>query len=323
MRELKAAVIGASGIGKHHAKWLHHEGCEVAAFVGTSKESVRDTAAKLHDLLGFEGRGYTSVEEMFNNETPALVSIASPPELHDEHLRVCLAHRTHVMCEKPLVWHEDVAPKEMVMRALDIVEAIDNAALVGAINTQYVAALEPYYHMCAKAGIERQAARTLFMQMDSRGAKGVVEYQDIWRDLGSHPVSVMMGFCGYGHIDHKSLEVTCGPSEFNATFSYVPETGPPCDCHLRCCNVPEGPLVRLIGINDHIMDYEGRNDEHGVYKAFCTMEDEEVWWDDFVHTSFRRFVAAVRGEERPLATLQDGWANLGFQLEILHAARRA
>jgi hypothetical protein len=322
VRKLKAVVIGASGIGKHHAKWLHKEGCDVVAFVGTTEESVHHTAEVLHDLFGFEGRGYTSVEELFENETPALVSIASPPEVHEEHLRACLSHRTHVMCEKPLMWHDDVAPKEMVLRALNVAEAIDNAALVGAINTQYVAALEPYYHMCDKAGIERVAARTLFMQMDSRGAKGAVEHEEIWRDLGSHSVSVMMGFCGYGRIDHKSLEVTSTAGEFNAKFSYVPETGPACDCHLRCCNVPKGPLVRLMGINDHIMDYEGRNDEHGVYRAFCTVEGEEVWWDDFVHISFRRFVAAVRGEERPLATLQDGWANLGFQLEILHAAKR-
>lgn len=323
MSRLKAAVIGASGIGKHHAKWLHREGCEVVAFVGTTEESVERTAEVLRDLFGFEGRGYTSVDEMFANESPVAVSIASPPELHGENLQACLSHKVHVMCEKPLMWHEDEAPRDMMARALGIVEAFDNAALVGAINTQYVAALEPYYHMCAQAGIEREAAQTLFMQMDSRGAKGAAEFEEIWRDLGSHAVAVMMGFCGYGRIDHKSLEVTSARSEFNAAFSYVPETGPACDCHLRCCNVPKGPLVRLIGINDHIMDYEGRNDEHGVYKAFCTMGDEEVWWDDFVHLSFRRFVAAVRGEERPLATLQDGWANLGFQLEILHAAKRA
>ncbi len=167
---MKAAVLGASGIGKHHAKWLHREGCEVVAFVGTSEKSVHATAGVLHDLFGFEGRGYTSVEEMFANEAPVLVSIASPPDVHDEHLRACLSHRTHVMCEKPLMWHEDVAPKEMVLRALGIAEAIDNAALVGAINTQYVAALEPYYHMCDKAGVERKAARTLFMQMDRAGS---------------------------------------------------------------------------------------------------------------------------------------------------------
>ena len=30
---LKVAVIGASGIGKNHARWFHRHGCDVAAFV--------------------------------------------------------------------------------------------------------------------------------------------------------------------------------------------------------------------------------------------------------------------------------------------------
>jgi len=80
--------------------------------------------------------------------------------------------------------------------------------------------------------------------------------------------------------------------------------------------------VRKLGINGHLMDYEGRADEQGVYRAFCTMEDQELWWDDFMQISIRRFIEAVRGEERPLATLRDGLANLGFQLQILSAARK-
>ena len=57
MAALRAAVIGARGIGKHHAKWLHYEGCDVVAFVGTSDETVIKTGEILRDLFGFEGRG--------------------------------------------------------------------------------------------------------------------------------------------------------------------------------------------------------------------------------------------------------------------------
>ena len=322
MAGLRAAVIGARGIGKHHAKWLHYEGCDVVAFVGTSDETVVKTGEVLRDLFGFEGRGYTSIPEMLRREQPDLVSIATPPEWHHDHVVICAAHRVHIMCEKPIVWYEDREPEEMMKLAEDMVDKVEGQALVGAINTQYVAALEPYYRLCAKLGVEREAARTLYAQMESRGARGPVSYEEIWRDLGSHPVSVMMAFCGYGRIDSKSLDVVCREKEFEAKFVYLSETGPPCECHILCRNVPEGPLTRRFGINGHLMDYEGRNDDQGVYKAYCTMEGEEIWWDDFMQTSFRRFVAAVKGEERPLATLRDGWANLGFQLEILAAAKR-
>lgn len=322
MSALRAAIIGARGIGKHHGKWLAYEGCEVVAIVGTSEETNKKTAASLKELFGFSGRAYTSVEEMLRRERPDLISIASPPQMHYDHALAAAAARVHVMCEKPLVWHDDLGPRELMGRAWEVVDRIEGVGLVGAVNTQYVAALEPYYALAARLGVQRQAPRTLFMQMDSRGAHGPVTYEDIWRDLGPHPVSVMMAFCGYGRIDHKSLEVVCAEQEFDARFVYVPETGPPCECHLRACNVPEGPLVRRLGINGHLMDYEGRADEDGVYRAWCTMEGEQLWWDDFMQISFRRFLAAIHGEERPLATLHDGWANLGFQLEILHAAKR-
>ena len=42
-RPLRAGVIGASGVGKHHAKWFHALGCEVVAFAGTSAQSVAAT----------------------------------------------------------------------------------------------------------------------------------------------------------------------------------------------------------------------------------------------------------------------------------------
>lgn len=322
MSTLRAAVIGASGIGKHHAKWLALEGCDVVAFAGTSPQSVAKTHKVLQDLFGFSGRGYDSVVQMLEEAQPDLVSIATPPEWHHDHVMVCAAHGKHVMCEKPLVWYEDRSPQEMMELGREMVDRLDTEALVGAINTQYVAALEPYYELCERLEIERRAPRTMFMQIDSRGARGPVSYEEIWRDLGSHPVSVMMAFCGYGRIDPKSLDVTCAEKEFDARFVFVPEAGPPCECHLRACNVPEGDLVRRLGINGHLMDYEGRRDDDGVYRAYCTMEGEELWWDDFVQISIRRFVAAVRGEERPLATIRDGLANLGFQLQILMAARR-
>jgi hypothetical protein len=227
------------------------------------------------------------------------------------------------MCEKPVVWYADRSPQEMMKLATQMAEELENRALVGAVNTQYVAALEPYFELCRRTGIEHEAPRSMFMQLDSRGARGPVDYEDIWRDLGSHPVSVMMAFCGYGHIDRKSLQVTCRRKEFDARFVYVSEQGPLCECHLRSCNVPEGELVRRLGINGHLMDYVGRNDENGVYRSFCTMNGEELWWEDFMRLSFRAFVQAVRGEERPLASLRDGVANLGFQLQILSAARRS
>jgi hypothetical protein len=37
------AVIGASGIGKNHARWFHQHSCEVGAFMGSSPASIERT----------------------------------------------------------------------------------------------------------------------------------------------------------------------------------------------------------------------------------------------------------------------------------------
>ena len=42
-RGLRVAIAGASGIGKHHAKWFHRGGAQVVGFLGRSRESVAAT----------------------------------------------------------------------------------------------------------------------------------------------------------------------------------------------------------------------------------------------------------------------------------------
>jgi len=71
------------------------------------------------------------------------------------------------------------------------------------------------------------------------------------------------------------------------------------------------------------VDYEGRNDEDGVYRAFVSHGDHEICDTDFVETSLGKFVAAVRGDaDRPLATVAEGLQNLEMQLTLLDLAER-
>lgn len=79
---MKLAICGASGIGKHHAKWFKHEGAEVVAFLGQSNEKNRLTSKTLTDLMGFNGRSYTAIDTMLSTERPDAVVICTPPETH-------------------------------------------------------------------------------------------------------------------------------------------------------------------------------------------------------------------------------------------------
>src|SRR5687768_9099806 len=95
----KVAVIGASGIGKNHARWFHQHGCDVVAFVGSSPESVARTQKVLEDGFGFTGRGYTDVQEMLSNVKPNIVCVSSPPPHHFAQVLQSLQAGAHILCE--------------------------------------------------------------------------------------------------------------------------------------------------------------------------------------------------------------------------------
>ncbi len=320
---LRAGVIGASGIGKHHAKWFAYLGCDMAAFAGSSEESVAATAQSLHDLFGFEGQGYVGVEAMLAAGTYDMVSICSPEPLHHEHFMAAIEHGAHVMCEKPLIYDPNLEHDTLLQMAAEMVEAAREAGVVAAVNTQYVAAADAYHALLDQQGIAAEEPTSFFMQMESRGGPEGTNYEDIWIDLGSHPLSVLMAFCGPGEMDEDSARCEISQKRVEASFDYRPADGPVCRAEIVCCNRPEGELIRRLGINGVLVDYEGRNNAQGVYRAYLSREDAEIEAQDFVQTSIERFIEAVRGEaERPLATLADGLRNLQMHLHLLNIARR-
>lgn len=322
---MKAAVIGASGMGKHHAKWLHLLGCQVVAFVGTSPESVARTAEKLREIFPFEGRGYTDVAEMLNSEGPDVVAVCSPNELHYEHVRQVLASGAHVMCEKPLVHDWDKSDEQLLAEARELAQAAEQAGVVAAVNTQYVAAAECYRHLADLVGVGNLSRypHSFFMQMESRGGSGGTSYEQIWIDLALHPLSVLRALVGPGTIVQGSEVCRIAERWVDAWFDLQAEHGEePARAHVLVRNVREGPLTRRLGVNDLLADYEGRADEEGAYASFMTLCGVEQKYTDFVQASLTRFLAAIRGEAPPLSTFADGVTDLERLLGLLAASEK-
>ncbi len=245
-QQLRAAIIGASGMGKHHAKWLHELGCQVVGFAGSSEQSVAQTATMLTDNFPFEGTGYTDVARMLETEHPDLVSIASPNKLHYEHVMLALEHGAHVMCEKPLVHDWNKSGEQLLSEAQEMAEAAQAAGVVAAINTQYAAAPNAYRDLAAHAGVAELISppRTFFMQMESRGSSDGTDYEQIWIDLAPHPLSVLRALLGAGEIDEATPSVTVASKWVEARFDFLPDDGDPVCCHILVRNVAEGPLTR-------------------------------------------------------------------------------
>jgi len=323
-KTLRAGVIGASGIGKHHAKWLNALGCEVVAFAGTSPERLAVAEEALRGIFPFKGKGYVGVDAMLEAASLDLVSVCSPPWLHHEHCLQAVGAGCHVLCEKPLTWDPAKQTTQLLDEAEQMVVFAGDKGVVAAVNTQYAAAAAPYLALCEKAGkaVDPSGFRRFYMRMDSRGGEYGATGEKVWVDLASHPLSVLRAFAGPGRMHQASAACRIAKREARAVFSYAPDDGSrEIAAEVVTCNVPEGPLVRRLGLDGVFCDYEGRNDESGVYAAYLRIGEIEVKATDFVQTSISRFVGAVRGECEPLATLESGLRNLQMQLQLLDIGR--
>lgn len=319
----KVAIIGASGIGKHHGKWYAMEGCEVVAFVGTSPESVARTQEAMAQIFDFQGQGYTDISRMLAEHELDAASVCSPHQLHREHSLACLEAGAHVLCEKPLVWDVAKSPEDVLADAKSMISAAERVGRMLAANTQYVAAIKPYLALYEQHRGPLNRCERLDFRMESKGgASGPNQYDEIWIDLASHPLSLMLRLLPGAMFVADSADCVIRRDEVVAVFAMELPGGERCPVTIELRNVYDGPMVRRLGADGFTADLSGANDERGIYRTHVTVGDERVVCEDLVHTSVRRFAEAVRGEGGPLATAAEAYANLEIQLALYGAARR-
>ena len=99
---LRVAVAGASGIGKHHAKWYNECGCEVVAFLGSCDASCRASAEDLHQSIGFSGRGYSDLPKLLEEVEPDVVLVVYPESMGEIRPSFVRAQRIRITPEGPV-----------------------------------------------------------------------------------------------------------------------------------------------------------------------------------------------------------------------------
>lgn len=322
-RRLKVAIIGATGIGKHHGKWYAMEGCEVAAFVGSSAESTARTRESMVQVFGFQGRAYTNVVDMLEAERPDAVSVCSPHNLHHGHTLACLRAGAHVLCEKPLLWDGTRSAVGILADARSMVAAATESARVLAVNTQYVAAVAPYFCLYeARRGLLNRITALDFRMESKGGVGGPNTYDDIWIDLASHPLSIMLRFLPDAVLVRDTARCIISRDEVSARFDMQGPYGARCAVRIDLRNVYEGAMARTFGANGFLAELSGGNDDKGVYRTFISASGERVRCEDLVHTSVRCFAEAARGAGEPLATGAEALRNLEIQLALHDIAER-
>lgn len=321
-KQVKVAIIGASGIGKQHAKWFHLSGCDVAAFAGRTPESVEKTTQVLKGLFEFKGKGYWDCDEMLRAEEPDAVVVSSPASLHREHAVRALAAGAHVLCEKPLVWRADRDARSILEDGRAIVDAATAHGRILAINTQYAAGIGAYEQVVPKCARGRCAVDSFYMEMETKGGGGMHEYEQIFIDNASHPISLALAWLPGAKADEGTLSCQVGRKETVAAFHLIRADGGICQVRFLVRNIKEGKVKRQFGVNGRLVTYDGRNDDRGQFRTYLAHGGTERAFDDLMSVSVRRFVGAVRGEGTVLATGAEGLRNLEIQVGLLERSVR-
>ncbi|NQZ96379.1 MAG: Gfo/Idh/MocA family oxidoreductase [Myxococcales bacterium] len=118
----RVGVIGArrrrQGLGPFVVRDLIAAGAEVPCFVGTSAETLKETASALAVDSGVDARGYLDLHDMLGAERLDALAVLSPAETHEVYLDAASRAGLHVLCEKPFLWKSCV-PAERGRAILD------------------------------------------------------------------------------------------------------------------------------------------------------------------------------------------------------------
>lgn len=318
-RALRVAIAGASGIGKHHAKWFHRAGAQVVGFLGRSRESAAATERVLCDIFPFSGQGYWDLARLLSEEAPDVVDVCLPNEAHFDCVECALEQGCHVLCEKPLVWHSDGA-EQTLMQARALADLARQTNLHLGVCTQYAASLPYYRQLYEEARGSVATIESFYAEMETlaRGRRRSVA--EVWIDMAPHPLSMLLAWMPDGVIEPESLQVVSGSGEVRACFSFVGSSGS-CRCEIIVRDLHAGQPLRRFGVNGFLVDCEGRSALDGTYCSVLSTGESELIGDDFMSLLIARFAeAAIQPELTPLVSGAVGLRNLELQLQVLQNA---
>lgn len=317
---LRVAVIGASGIGQHHARWHCISGCEIVAFVGSSEATCKRTKVRLEEDFGFNGRFYWDVQKMLQLECPDIVDVSSPYYLHHEHAIAALEAGAHVICEKPLCWDENKDLDWILKEGKSIVVTAKKAGLMLGVSAQYPAVIPVYREFYEQILGPLEKVEKIAVEMEVKGRKGRKSYQEIWIDMATHPLSLMIGFLPRSRIDYETLTCVISERENRASFHCISQDNR-CAVDIVMRDISDGNPVRRFAVNGFEVEWNGYSDVQGIYRAMLQHGEKKVRCKDFLHMFIEEFVAAVKGKGgNILVSGKDGLLNLTHQVNILNRA---
>jgi hypothetical protein len=301
----RVAVVGARGIGRHHAKWWHIEGADVCAIVGTSDESNATTVDGLRGMFEFTGTPYTDMAAMLAAESPDIVDVCSPNAMHREHLAAALDAGCDVLCEKPL-YHDEAQTDAAVIEAARalVSRAREEERLLG-MCAQYAAGARVCMDLLGRERGSVPASMSATIMSPTRGRPPVPE--QTWVDLGPHLVSIVHELVPGARLSWD--DASCEADGHNATMrlAAIGTDGNSCRCELTAGRTDGQPgNVRRLVVDDTPFDIEGGKDADGNFCAMISYAGQTAERVDAMRLTIRAFLGgtAIVDGETAVANLQ-------------------
>ncbi len=313
----RVAVIGASGIGKHHAKWWAMEGAQVCAFAGRCSDSTAKTRCLLEDLFGFRGSGYVDVGEMLEKERPDIVDVCSPNALHHVHVRAALEAGCHVLCEKPFVYNPALTVPENLAQAGELADLAETRGLLLGLCTQYVMAARSALR--AYRQVHGEAPLTLLRGELASPARGRgPDPVPVWIDLAPHLLAAIQVLLPRGDMVWDSLDADFRDYRAAVRFLVRVPGDRTVDCQVIAGRTLAEPShVRELEINGFRCVFSGTKNAAGVYCSEMTCPAGTMVEPDMMRLVIREFLAG-----RPATNAAFAVKNLELVLGMLERTGR-
>ena len=313
----RVAILGASGIGRHHANWWRLEGAQVAAFLGSNAESIAKTADTLKSMFPFDGHGYVDLQELLATEKPDIVDVCLPPKMHYDAVKTALEADCHVLCEKPFVYDDDKSSEELLEQARELMLLADEKKLSLGICTQYVVAADEIRRLW----LEEHAGEHITSfegRLISPTRNRPPNAKWTWIDLAPHMLGVAQVLSGCGDIDWANVKTTFEGHLAEATFPCKCRDGRVLDCKITTFHRDEEPKnVRQITLNGELYDVGGRLDENKVFQMDIQTPNGIVEKPDMMRLLIRNYLHGCLKVPARMAR-----QNLEWMLKVIELAEK-
>ncbi len=299
MKRLRVAVIGARGIGKFHVREFKAAGAEIIAIVGTSVESLAQTAEDLRSY-GVIPLVYTSLETLIASQSVDAVSVCTPPEYHYDQAKQCLLAGLHTFCEKPFICTSDF---DNTRFAQELITIATEKNLVISMNTQWPSVLpfcKPFVNM------SKVSEFSMSMQPLAIGKEMLVEQV-------SHMNSMLIHLMPEGEASDIRFTQE-GEEKRDVYFTYENNISK-CQVHYAFKHKKERPRAILFSINGTTFERE-IGDNH---KQTLVTGESTITIPDPFAASISTFVHAVEKRDEALVTPRQIIENMRLQDQIMRS----